>query len=425
MPKGFDVGDPNSSGYQWWMYDGLIDRARRHGLKVLLTLSPPLPHWASEEPARCPHRIGGYGRESLSCMWRPSPRLFGQFAKAVALRYGRDAQGPYGGMVSHYSLWNEPNLEHYLYPQLRYTRHGTVDVAARRYRELWIAGHEAIAEHDPASRGRVLFGETAAISSPMDTLYAALCLDEDGRPFRGRLRALQGCQRPAKLPIGGLALHPYNKEAVGSVFTRSRTEDSLPLPYLGRMHGLLNRAARHGRIPPSRGIYFTEFGFQSSPPDPFGMSLPLGRHATAINEAERLFFADRRVKTVAQYELYDVFGTEAFNTGLRRLDGRPKPAWAAFRMPLVVTRLSSSLVEVWGNVRPADGRVRPEVQAIGAGGRRVVRRSLTNRSGYYRFLLRRRNAAKLRYRAAWTSPTGETMLSRVASGRRRVRPAGV
>jgi hypothetical protein len=422
-PAGFDVGDPDSPGYQWWMYDQLIDRARRHGLRVLLTLSPPIPNWASEEPSRCPHRIGGYRREGFSCMWKPSPRLFGQFAKAVALRYGKDARGPYGGMVSHYSLWNEPNLEHYLLPQLKTTRHGTVDVAARRYRELWTAGHEAIAEFDPANRGKVLFGETAAISSPRDTLYAALCLDQEGRPFRGRMRALQGCTRPRRLPIGGLALHPYNQEAVGSVFTRSHTEDSLPLPYLGRMHEILDRAARYGRIPPSRGIYVTEFGFQSSPPDPLGVSLPLGRHAVVLNESERLFFGDSRVKTVAQYELFDVPGREAFNTGLRRLDGRQKPAWAAFRMPLVVTELSPSLVEVWGTVRPAEGRVRLEIEVIGPGGMRTVRRPLTNRSGYYRFKLRRRHAPDLRYRAGWVSPTAETMHSRVASAGRPIRPA--
>ena len=143
-------------------------------------------------------------------MWKPKADLFGQFAKAVARRYGRTA-GPLGGQVALYSLWNEPNLEHYLYPQRQRKSGVMVDVAARRYRELWQAGWKAIAAYDRPMRNKVLFGETAAISSPADTLYAALCLDEEGKPFQGRLRSLQGCSRASRLPDrrgGGAPLQP-------------------------------------------------------------------------------------------------------------------------------------------------------------------------------------------------------------------------
>jgi hypothetical protein len=422
-PAGFDVGDPNSAGYNWGLYDALVDRARRHGMKLLVTLAPPMPFWASEKPSRCPHRIGGYGNLTKSCMWKPAPRLFAQFVKAVARRYGTRAAGPYGGQVALWSLWNEPNLEHYLWPQLQRTRLGPIDLGAARYRQLWIAGQKAIAAYDPPSASKVLFGDTAAISSPTDTLYAALCLDEDGRPFKGRLRSLHGCGgRVKKLPIAGLALHPYNNYAIGSVFTRSHTKDSLPMGYLGRAHTLLDRAARHRRIPGGRGIYITEFGFQSSPPDPFGDALSVNRHAAAINEADRLFFGDRRIKSVAQYELFDVADPADFNTGLRFDDGRPKPAWDAYRMPLVVSRLKPSLVEVWGQVRPATGRVRAEI-VIASGSSKGVRvgRPLTNGAGYYRFRVRRGGASRLRYRASWASPNGETLRSRVASAGRPIK----
>jgi hypothetical protein len=422
-PLRFDVGDPESIGYQWAMYDALIDRARRHGLKVMITIAPPMPWWASEQPSRCPHRIGGYAHLTTSCMWKPPPALFGEFVKAVVRRYGTQAEGSFGGQVTLWSLWNEPNLEHYLMPQLQRTRLGTIDLAAARYRQLWLAGWRAIAKYDPPSRNRVLFGETAAISSPMDTLYAALCLDELGRPFKGRLRTLHGCGRPQRLPIAGLAVHPYNNYAVGSVFTRSFTKDSLPMAYLGRAHRLLERAARYGRIPRGRGLYLTEFGFQSSPPDLFGDALGLGRHAAAINEADRLFYGDPRVKAVSQYELFDVPDRDDFNTGLRLAGGAPKPALAAYRMPLVVTRLAPDLVEVWGQVRPATGPTRPTVTvAGGALAGTDVGRPLTNAAGYFRFNLRRAAAARLRYRASWTDPaTGETAQSRVAAPGRVIR----
>ena len=112
-----------------------------------------------------------------------------------------------------------------------------MDLAAVRYRRLWYEGWKAIAQYDPANRDRVLFGETAAISSPLDTLYAALCLDENGKPFRGRMKRLHGCTRPRRLPIGGIAHHPYNNFGRGSVFSKSFTKDSLPLAYISRLRG--------------------------------------------------------------------------------------------------------------------------------------------------------------------------------------------
>ena len=412
-PRGFDVGDPDARGYDWGIYDAFIARARTNGLKVLLTLSPPIPYWASEEPRRCPHRIGGYRHLAHSCMWKPQVKLFGQFAKAVARRYGSRGTGPYGRQVSLYSIWNEPNLEHYLYPQLRRMPGGPVDLAAARYRRLWQEGWKAIAAYDRPLRNKVLFGETAAISSPMDTLNAALCLDERGRPFRGRRRALHGCARPTRLPIGGMAVHPYNNDAGGSAFTRSNTLDSLPLGHLPRLHRLMDRAARLGRIPRGRGVYITEFGFQSSPPDRL-VRIGLGRHAAALNESERLFFADGRIKATAQYELYDAPSAREFNTGLRLRGGRKKPAWEAFRMPLTVSRLSPSLVEVWGAARPATGRARVNVTASSGGAFTRVATPTTNPAGYFRIRLRRANAARLRFRTEWRSGGGELMRSRVA-----------
>jgi hypothetical protein len=423
-PAGFDVGDPDSPLYNWQLYDAFVDRARRHGLKVLIALSPSIPYWASEDPSRCPHRIGGYAHLSKSCMWKPSPALFAQFVKAVVRRYGSTADGAggaYGGQVALWSMWNEPNLEHYIWPQLQRTRYGMIDLGAARYRQLWLAGWRAIAKYDPPSRNKVLFGETAAISSPIDTLYAALCLDEDGKPFKGRMRMLQGCGKVQRLPIAGLALHPYNNFAIGSVFTRSHTKDSLAMGYVSRAHKLLDRAARLGRIPRGRGIYVTEFGFQSSPPKPFGDALSLSRQAAAINEADRLFFGDRRVRSVAQYELFDVGDPDEFNTGLRFSDGEPKPSLAAYRMPLVVTRLASDRVEIWGQVRPASGRARPVVEvASGLSRGAIVGRPLTNSSGYYRLVLKRRGAGSLRYRASWTGTDGELLRSRVATAGRPI-----
>ena len=72
-------------------------------------------------------------------------------------------------------------------------------------------------------------------------------------------------------------MHPYNKDAVGSVFTRSVTKDSMPMAYTSRRHPRAAPRERYGRIPRGRGVYMTEFGFQTNPPDKKGLSLPATR----------------------------------------------------------------------------------------------------------------------------------------------------
>jgi hypothetical protein len=420
-PTGFDAGNPNSRGYDWGLYDALMARARRRGLKVFLTFSPPMPYWASQQPRRCPHRTAGNRALPKTCNYRPDPRLFGKFVQAVVRRYGTRGRAPHRGQVALYSIWNEPNLPDYLTPQSKRTRAGRVDMGAKIYRGLWYEGWKSVARYDPPMRGKVLFGETAAISSPMDTLFAALCLDNRGRPLRGAMRRLQGCARPRKLPIGGFAHHPYNEAAVGSVFSRTPSRAAIPMAYLRRLHRLMDTGARHRRIPGGRGIFLSEFGFQSRPPDRLGLSL--GAQARAINEADRLFFADRRVKAVSQYELVDSFQLRNFNTGLRLRNGTKKPAWAAYKMPLVVTKLRRSLVEVWGQVRPAAGRASPVITASSSGGGRFepIAQRATNSRGYFRLRIRRPNASSLRFRSRWKSPSGEMLQSRVARAGRPIR----
>ncbi|MGI8749312.1 MAG: hypothetical protein ACR2J6_01975 [Thermoleophilaceae bacterium] len=323
----------------------------------------------------------------------------------------------YKGRVAFYSIWNEPNLENYLYPQSQKTRSGTVDFAAKRFRELWLGGYRSISRVEPRMGKRVLFGETSAISSPRDTLYAALCLNRRGRPYRGAMKRLQGCSKPGKLPIAGLAVHPYNQSALGNVFTRSATRASMPMAYLSRATRLLKVAEKHKRIPRGRGIYVTETGFQTKPPSVRGLGL--GSQARAINEADRLFFDDPRIRSTAQFELFDVPEQpgDVFNTGLRTVGGIAKPSLAAYRMPLVVTRRRGGKAEVWGQVRPARGRVRPvtSVSRSAKGPFRRLRTARTNPAGYYRFGVLRRCASRLRYRASWRK-----LRSRVARPGRRI-----
>ena len=386
-PAGFSPSDPGSPRYDWSATDRLVEAARQNGIQIMMTVTGPGPFFSSSSPRRC---------RSNPCTYRPKPSEFAGFAAAAAKRYR--------GRVAYWSIWNEPNIgKTWLTPDSQRTRFGRVEVAGAIYRKLFQAGQKSIARYDPARRNRVLFGEVASISSPIPMLRAALCLDPKGKPFTGRLKALHGCSgRVRRLNIGGVAVHPYNQNGTGTARSSTPNKTALPLAYMPRLHRLMDGAARRGRIGRGKAIFVTEMGFQSRPPDPLGVSL--SSQARSLNESDRLFFSDRRVKAVAQYELTDVPQRDQFNTGLRFVGGVQKPAYAAYRLPIVVTRRSASSVEVYGQVRPKRlaPAVRPLVQVSQRGGPFVtVATPGTNARGIFRINLRRAGASSARWRLVW------------------------
>jgi hypothetical protein len=410
-PAGFVTSDPNSPQYDWSATDRLVEAARANGIQLLLTITTPGPSFSSSSPSRCPR---------VPCTFKPKPKEFGEFAAAVAKRYR--------GKVDYYSFGNEFNLGK-LWLTPRFARSGGTryDFAAATYRKMWLAGYKSIVRNDPSRRNRVLFGETSAIASPLPFLQAALCLDSKGKPLTGKRRQLQGCSgKVAKLNIAGLAHHPYNQGGNGTPRQRTRSKTALPMAHMPRLHKLLSQAARRKRIPGGRGIFITEFGFQSKPPDRFS-NVSLAQQAQYINEADRLFFADRRVKAVNQYELTDPPELFEFNMGLRRTDGAKKPAYDAYRVPLVVTRRSANSVEVYGEVRPhrvlSGGPVtQVSIQVSEGGGAfTAVKNQLTNRRGFIKLNINRRGASRASWRLVWqNADNGEFVNSRVAKAGKKL-----
>ena len=408
-PRGFRASDPDSPQYDFSRTDHLVRLARENGMRVLMTVTGPGPKFTSSSPRRC--RRG-------PCTFRPKPGDFGQFAAAVAKRYR--------GKVDYYSLWNEPNLDVWITPQQKKPAVGRVQTDGAIYRKLWIAGYKAIARFDPGRRNRVLFGEVAAIGEPLPLMQAALCLDVEGRPFTGAQRRAHGCSgRPAKLNIGGFAIHPYNFGGFGTPRTRTNRESALPIAYLPRLHRLIDNASRRGRIRRRAPIFVTEFGFQSNPPDRISKVSPT-EQAQYINEADRLLFGNRRVAMTSQYELTDPPQQDQFNSGLRFTERRGrerKPAYEAYRLPIVVTRRSSGSVEVYGQARPAGGSTSVAIQISRGGGEfETVAQRRTNARGIFRTNISRAGAAGARWRLSWLdSATGEPITSRIARAGRRLR----
>lgn len=362
----FDATDPaDYPGFG--PYDDVVRRAQDMGFRVLLDLGPDAPRWATSDGAPLGPATGN--RE-------PDPREYARFVAAVGNRYSGDFEGLPG--VEWYSLWNEPNHHFFLKPN---------EDAPRIYREMVAAALPALRE-TASEDAKVLVGETAAIRrpgavlGPRDFLRRWLCLDERFQHTPNE----PGCRGFRGFDVDGYAHHPY-----GPTSKTPKHADIVSMLVIRRLGRYLDRAAVAGRLPRTLPIYNTEFGLQSNPPDPTAR-LNLLQQAAILNEKEEQSYRYPRVRSYAQYLLYDDPPREGatlnevwsgFQTGLRYHDGSPKPAHDAYRLPIAVQRAGEDSVRVWGRVRPGSGVRRAELIQGGS----VVRRTQTNDAGYFDVIL--------------------------------------
>jgi hypothetical protein len=413
-PSGFDGSNPAAYPASLWdRYDALVRGAQARGMDVLLSPSSPMPAWASTCHASLKVRK----------VCRPNPTQFKRFVQALGTRYSGtykdENQG--GGVlprVARWSVWNEPNQGGWLQPQK--TKRGAV--APMLYRQLVRAAILGLRASGHGS-DQILFGETAPIgrssgpassrpTPPGTFLRDVLCINSRGRALRSRSLDCGGGF--ARLPVTGVAHHPYTRGGSQPPTARGSSTE-ITISSISRLKTILRQAGAKRRIPRNLPIDYTEFGFQTNPPDGlFGVSL--AKQAAWINESDFIAWHDPRVRAVAQYEMRDEASLAAFQTGLRFNDGRAKPSWAAYRLPLWVATRGSRLL-VWGQLRAAaDGAVEQvDIQnRPRAGGAFTSVRTLrvTSRKGFLNVKLPKRAGV---WRVSWTPSTGGgPILSRVA-----------
>jgi len=354
-PRGFDATNPAAyAAAAWDPYDDMVRGATARGLEVLLSPSTPIPAWASD----C--------RRGVKATCKPDTRDFGAFVTALGNRYsGSYADENEGGgtlpRVSRWSIGNEPNQPGWLTPQYERRSGRLVATAAVTYRRLAAAAIRALRASGHGS-DQVLLGETAPIGrtsgslarrpiAPVEFLRKLFCLDSRGRKLTGTDARLHGCSGFRRLSVRGFAHHPYQRGGSRPPAEPPQLSTEITISTASRLKRLLDQAGRAGRIPRRLPIFYTEFGFQTNPPDRiFGVRAPL--QADYVNQSDWIAYRDSRVRSVAQYKLTDDAPLASFQSGLRFVDGRAKPAFDAYRLPIWVTRRGSG-VRVYGQVRPA------------------------------------------------------------------------
>jgi hypothetical protein len=401
---GANLTDPNTYTAAYWArLDKLVEGAQARGMTVLMAVAGPAPRWA-ETCNSTERRL--YGKEKGTC--KPKASLYGQFMTAVAKRYAgnfKDAGGTTIPKVRRFSVWNEPDLNSWISPQIQKFRGQKVSVGARIYRDLVYAGSKAIRANGGRS-DQILLGETAPIgqgsirTAPAVFYQTLFCVNSKGKKLKGVVAKNAGCKkRMKKLDVNGVAHHPYTKRAVQTPLAKQRSTD-ITMANLGLLSKVIKQGIHNKMLKSSAsGIYLTELGVSSKPPAKTGYGVPLSRQAEFINEYEYLAFKNRKVKTFTQFQLEDDSGlskNKSFQTGLRFAGGADKPSMTAYRAPLFVQRKGKKLI-VWGGVRGKSGTV-----AVFNGKKKIKTARL--RRGYFQFTTKARKGTwQLQYGSGATA----------------------
>lgn len=455
-PRTFRAADPDAFPLDnFKRYDEIVRDAQADGMSVEFVLTGGAPSWAvgADAPAGGPYP-----------QWKPSASDYGRFVEAVGRRYSGQyrPRGLFSPLpaVHFWELWNEPNFGQDLAPQA--TRGSSVSTAPHMYRALVDAGWSALQRaghgHDTVVIGSLSFrgfkspptrrfpeGLPGKFSTtkPLQFVRTLYCVDARYRPLRGQAAALTECpattagsrrfrpRHPGLFAASGFGIHPYPFNQPPTKVD-SKDPDYVEFDEIPHLAAALDRLQRIYGATRRSPIYNTEFVYITRPPN---NSAHYGSHfvspptaATYMNWAEYFTWRNPRIATTMQYLLYDPSPElSGFATGLILHDGKHKPTYDAYRLPLYlpVPRIRHRhSIEVWGCVRPAHyasldtNGTSQRVHIQFRRGRHEPFRTIqivtiTNVRGY--FDVRVAFPATGSVRLAWTYPSGSTIFSRTAT----------
>jgi hypothetical protein len=300
--------EPYPGDYDWRRSDRLLRALHRQGLAPVVTLWGS-PDWATSSglPNAAPAEADA----------------FESFAEAVASRY------PY---VRHWLIWNEPNKATWLKP-------ASPSLYVSR---LLNPGYRGIKAANPAAK--VGGGVTAP---------------RGGRGGISPVDFLHGMKR-AGARLDAYAHHPY-PIFPGATPYSGGCGDCKTIT-MATLDVLLRQVAKAF---PRAKVWLTEYGYQTNPPDPFGVA-PQEQALYLAQAAQRTFSAPK-VEMLIQYLYRDEPDVGRWQSGLETVRGKAKPALNATILPFVQMSRRSDRTTVWGQVRPGVGS-QPYVLQTWSGG---------------------------------------------------------
>jgi hypothetical protein len=284
--------------YQWDEVDAVLRGLRRHGIDPVVTLYGT-PGWAND------------GRPAN---WAAtSDRSFANFAYAAARRY------PW---VRYWTIWNEPNRLTFLRP-----------TTARTYVEKLL--NPAYSQlHAVIDGVQVGGGVTAPRAGSAGVAPVAW--------IRGMAAA------DARLDAYAHHAYPGRPQSETPWGPKCPNCQTITMADLERLETEVRRAFGHKRI------WLTEYGYQTNPPDIYLGVSPETQAKYVASAAMRAYRASS-VDMLIFFMVFDDTQPAGWQSGLFTADGRVKPAYDAFRFPLIQTSRRGEFVGLWGQVRPRSG----------------------------------------------------------------------
>ena len=360
MKPEFDATDP--AAYDWSaLRRRSSTRAQPRGWKVLLTVSGPVPRWATNG-----------AKDNVT---RPSPNEFRMFVQAVATHFG----GKVDALVR---SGTSPTSRSSSRPS---TPRAHSPLSPRIYRNLFLAAVRGLRNAGQGAKP-VLIGET----SPRGTGKVVAAADVPAR------RAVPGRQVPqgqeVREPCPRRLRAPRLHDAAGPALqpaAAQRRDDRRASRLTQRARARRGSAGATTRTLP---IYLTEFGIQShARPDarrqPAASRPSTARSPSASPTTTRASCRSRSTccaTTSPRRACRKVLRYPGFESGLRTLAGKAKPALR--RLPPAARRAGAAAgkISLWGLVRPAGGATQATVE-ISANGRtwHTLSTYTTDARGYF------------------------------------------
>lgn len=343
QPANWNPEDPADPHYEWKYFDEWVTHAVAAGLIPILDVRGA-PRWAE----RCV-------RVSEEAVCDPDPAALAAFTRAAVRRYS----GTFGGLprVRYWQGLNEPNLSIFFEPQYQ----GDTLVSPDLYRNLIDTFYSAVKSVEPtdlvvaAGLGPIAVPHYTV--APMAFARKLLCMtgtNKDPRP---------GDPGPCAGGVGFdiFDVHPYTTGGP----THQGGPNDVEIGDLWKLKKLLTAADKAGRIKSAfkrTPLWVTEFGWDSNPPDPGGLSMKIEKQwiPEALQQAWR-----NGVANFMWYSLDDfppepsVPFSQTLQTGLyfwapTAAQEQPKPLMRAYRFPIVVVRYRNGL-KVWGRTPTSKG----------------------------------------------------------------------
>jgi hypothetical protein len=285
--------------YNWDAPDALLLGLQRWKITPVVTLVGT-PKWANR--GRTPN-------------YAPTNRNpYANFASAVATRY------PW---VRRWLIWNEPNK----YWQLRPT-------SARVYTRVLLNPAYAVLKR--LNRNNLVGG---GVTAPRGGSGSVSPVDW----IRG--------MRASRARFDAYAHHPYPLRR-GETPTSGgcRSCENITMANLERL--LSNVARAWGK---RKRIWLTEYGYQSKPGD-LKVGVSEAQQARYLAEAALRAYRAPRVDMLIRFLVRDEEAAGRWQSGLFTFENEPKLAASAFLLPVAQAAREGSVVTLWGQVRPGEGR---------------------------------------------------------------------